>query len=1119
MSNTIELGDNYKIHVPAGDTSLQFLQSDMEVISIKNDRVFIETPLQLANYTLGNVPTADIGTTILAAIDDRLYVIGDNGVETPVNSLTGPTGPMGPVVSTDYGEMLRDVGSVGPLSDSGFVGWKNANAGILNNVSFNDNVIADNLEIITSGAWLITVNMAGIATSNSVITAQVFIDDIGNDGLIVEKSFSASIVDTMSIIGIVSLTAGQKLDLRMKVNTGGPVFNISIINFTVQRMTSGLQGPTGDIGPEGMKGATGVQGTQGFSTNTGATGPDGATGAPGSTLQIFDAYLDTTSNVFTTAIITPLINNITENSGEFVLSGGQITINETNKFFITGKCTATITSGTRTIVRVWFEINTGGVFTEITGTDAFIYLRVVSNNSTTVSIPLIIDVTSGNTIRLRVQQETPGTSNISLLGNASSISIQNIGGPVGAVGTNGQQGPPGDIGPTGVKGIDGSATMTGATGPTGIIGPTGPQGTQGTPGFSTNTGVTGPKGNDASQSRAFEAVVATSGGDFTSIVAAFNSGAISVFVRIGTFVETANIIIPSQGSLVGESADGTIIDFGSNNVGIMIEPSTIRTSTAGTLTILNGGNTITGIGTSFDTDLLVGDFIKLHNQFYKISVITSELVMIIDEDFLSNSLSGAPVLGYSMIEGFEIRNISIINSSSPGVTLNQAINGSITSSNISNSEPNVIMTSSSNISLVGNYIKYGVSVGGASVTDSVGIKFLDCNIINNSVNGLVINGLSEEIIVTGCTISNNGTNGISILGSSNDIILTDSFFGSNTILGAEVGNNTASVGNVIVNGCIFTNNGSHGIDYDCDNCTMNNNLLTGNGGHGIQGGNAGTIIGNKILSNTLNGLNLEVDDCTAQNNVILDNTLIGIFMSGDRTTASNNIVRGNTPGIVSSGTNNMISNNIVSNSIGIGIDINGADSVINGNNVTTSSGIGINIQAGSTDAVVTGNTSLNNTGIGIVDSGPSSLIKNNKGFSDTYGEMYITPGDTLIVINAIGTDFIIGPTIAGQLSQFTHLTNTITYTGQTRFFYVAGTISAERDASTNADFEFSIYVNEVRQENTVCRLRLTQNNAASSSIGIIQLSDGDALTLRVRNIINDSNIDISTMNLSTFPIS
>lgn len=59
----------------------------------------------------------------------------------------------------------------------------------------------------------------------------------------------------------------------------------------------------------------------------------------------------------------------------------------------------------------------------------------------------------------------------------------------------------------------------------------------------------------------YDAVVATSGGDYTLPSAAFADGKAKVFIRSGTYTETGNITIPASGALVGESLTGVVIDF------------------------------------------------------------------------------------------------------------------------------------------------------------------------------------------------------------------------------------------------------------------------------------------------------------------------------------------------------------------------------------------------------------------------------------------------------------------------------------------------------------------------------------------------------------------------------
>lgn len=87
----------------------------------------------------------------------------------------------------------------------------------------------------------------------------------------------------------------------------------------------------------------------------------------------------------------------------------------------------------------------------------------------------------------------------------------------------------------------------------------------------------------------YDAIVAPSGGDYTTIQAAIAAGKKTIFVRNGIAVQTAGITISVAGTkIVGESRDGVVIDFGSTTRRFTIEAVDCVLKN---LTIINSTNT------------------------------------------------------------------------------------------------------------------------------------------------------------------------------------------------------------------------------------------------------------------------------------------------------------------------------------------------------------------------------------------------------------------------------------------------------------------------------------------------------------------------------------------------
>ena len=93
----------------------------------------------------------------------------------------------------------------------------------------------------------------------------------------------------------------------------------------------------------------------------------------------------------------------------------------------------------------------------------------------------------------------------------------------------------------------------------------------------------------------------------------------------------ANGVVISQGANVYFSTTGTSY--------VQINKDTFTAAT-GTVSITSGSATVTGSGTTFTTEFLVGNDIKIDNKFYKVLSITSNTVLTLDIN-ASSTASGA----------------------------------------------------------------------------------------------------------------------------------------------------------------------------------------------------------------------------------------------------------------------------------------------------------------------------------------------------------------------------------------------------------------------------------------------------------------------------------------------
>ena len=131
-----------------------------------------------------------------------------------------------------------------------------------------------------------------------------------------------------------------------------------------------------------------------------------------STKEYASFYLTTggltgVSNTATTLII----NNTGINSNEavFTLASNEVTVDKTGVFEISANVYFNNSSGSRSEYSKWIEVDTGTGYTEVPGSRFVTYQRGYDSGQS-ASISLIMNVTSGDKFRLRVQRTAGGAT-------------------------------------------------------------------------------------------------------------------------------------------------------------------------------------------------------------------------------------------------------------------------------------------------------------------------------------------------------------------------------------------------------------------------------------------------------------------------------------------------------------------------------------------------------------------------------------------------------------------------------------------------------------------------------------------------------------------------------------
>ncbi|MEM7626058.1 MAG: cadherin-like domain-containing protein [Planctomycetota bacterium] len=336
----------------------------------------------------------------------------------------------------------------------------------------------------------------------------------------------------------------------------------------------------------------------------------------------------------------------------------------------------------------------------------------------------------------------------------------------------------------------------------------------------------------------------------------------------------------------GEASDNTLIK--GNIIGLNAAGNAAIANMFEGIYIHNGADgTVIGGATAGERNIISG------NSADGINIADATTTgSIIQGNYIGTDATGSTALA-NIGDGIELN----------GITTGHVIGGSISGERnlvSGNTGDGVFLTSSSNVSLRGNYI--GTNAAGTAA-------------IANGDDGVMIDSASSLITVGGSTlgegnlVSGNAGDGIRIHGDGN------------TLYGNYFGTNAA--------GAAAIPNGDEGVDlFSSDNNIVGGsganegNLISGNAQNGMQvfGANSSTIQGNLIGT--------QVDGITA-----LANGSNGIWFAGS---ASNNLVGGTDPN----------AGNVIAHNNGDGVtflnDGNDANSVI-GNLIFSNTGAGIDL--------------------------------------------------------------------------------------------------------------------------------------------------------------------------------
>lgn len=442
------------------------------------------------------------------------------------------------------------------------------------------------------------------------------------------------------------------------------------------------------------------------------------------------------------------------------------------------------------------------------------------------------------------------------------------------------------------------------------------------------TGSTSATWQDEYGNNIYDAIVATSGGDYTSLYDAINDGANSVFVRTGFYIETNTITLPTDGIIItGEG--GSVINF-IGTARLELDASGGINETAGTISVTTNSTTVTGSGTSF-TNLSAGDYIEIGDTWVKIDSISSNTSLEIVNAWQGNNKSGLSYLAQSLSAGMGLTLMTFLGGNN-GCAFIRAVRGISISNCVFDSSASgsgLTIEDSSDIQIQQSFISNNSE--GCVIDNCTQVTFDGaCVFENNNSDGLFIND-SNSIKISNSSTTNNDGDGISIEGSSNTVLINNVTFRYNNNKGI---NTESTTSNTTINSCLCSHNNDWGIDYDGSSNIIFNSIISNNDSGGIQGGDSAVIGSCNIFNNAGPGLNILSGD---DNNIIslnhiYDNTGNGITLQADNNRFSSNIVTGNGgDGVnISSGSNNnYFFNNEFSGNTGTDFNNSSVNSIVN----------------------------------------------------------------------------------------------------------------------------------------------------------------------------------------------
>lgn len=330
----------------------------------------------------------------------------------------------------------------------------------------------------------------------------------------------------------------------------------------------------------------------------------------------------------------------------------------------------------------------------------------------------------------------------------------------------------------------------------------------------------------------FDATVAQDeSGTHTTIAAALASGAASILVRNGTYVQAGDLVVPPYVFLVGETLGRVVVHFGGGPYSLKIQGPSFGAANPGTVSVTTGSSTVVGDGTTFTTTLAPGYVIHVKGVPYTVAAVADDTHLTIATPYLGRPYTGSAYVAGVPAGADILLNLVVAGSSTYGVQLLGIRDSGLSQVLVTGCAGGFLLSDCSIVFVRNSLVRYCAGTG-AQFTNCSNCKFTESAVDSVGGVGVGISGC-RLLTVAESRVRQCGSHGVTVAGSEDvhlqDTVLTGlvgdgiqvdaastvSALSNCTVRACATG--LLAAGPVVTEGCLFDSN-VNGLDVtdDCD---------------------------------------------------------------------------------------------------------------------------------------------------------------------------------------------------------------------------------------------------------------------------------------------------------------